>query len=380
MKILNVCDIMNPRHGGSIERAYQINKHLIDAGYDVDLLTTSWDIDYEYLRRLDCGEKYILQIYGNKNSKRPKIIPKGLFRWIKQNIEKYDVILVSRNWSLLASFVALMAKRKRIPYIYSPMGFVGTNNKSKLIKTIYRRLFTIRDIKNANSCIAVSKEEEIDLNRIIGNSTKTVRIPNGIIQEDFDYENIEEFRTRIYNDQRKVILFIGRMEPIKGVGLLIDAYSKLKVLHEEWCLVLIGTDTDYKKKMIEKTLDLKMSKNIYFINPLFAQDKSAAYNASELVVIPSLKDAMTIIAPEAACCGKPVLYTNTCDFPELAQNGGGLEVDPTVRSMQEGLLLITKPNFNRQEMGRRGHDYVVKNLQWRNLIKEYIKLIESTTK
>ena len=94
-------------------------------GYDVDLLTTSWNIDYEYISNITGGEKYILDVLGRTNSNNPKIIPKGIFKWIRHNIEKYDVIHVSRNWSLLASIVALMARNKGIPYIYSPMGFIG---------------------------------------------------------------------------------------------------------------------------------------------------------------------------------------------------------------------------------------------------------------
>ena len=91
MKILNVCDIMNPLYGGSVVRSFQISQHMIDAGYDVDLLTTSWNIDYKYISKITGGEKYILDVFGKTNSNNPKIIPKGLFKWIRQNIEKYDV-------------------------------------------------------------------------------------------------------------------------------------------------------------------------------------------------------------------------------------------------------------------------------------------------
>ena len=380
MKILNVCDIMNPLYGGSVVRSFQISQHMIDAGYDVDLLTTSWNIDYKYISKITGGEKYILDVFGKTNSNNPKIIPKGLFKWIRQNIEKYDVIHVSRNWSLLASIVALMARNKGIPYIYSPMGFIGSNNKSKLIKSLYRNFFTIPDIKNASSCIAVSKEEELDINSIIGNSKKTTLIPNGIILSDFDYQNNKLFRSEYKLDQRNIILFIGRMEPIKGIDLLIDAYSNLDSIHDDWCLVLIGTNTEFKKSMIKKTNELKMNNNIFFLDPLFSDKKSAAYHAAEVIAIPSVKDAMTIIAPEAACCKKPILYTNSCDFPDLAENGGGLEIDPSVNAIQKGLEKITQPNFNRKEMGLKGYNYVVKNFKWTELIKRYVLIFQSSIK
>ena len=377
MKILNVCDIMNPLYGGSIERAYQISKHMIDDGYDVDLLTTSWNIDHNYISNIG-GKKFILDVFGRKNSHNPKIIPKGIFKWIKFNIDKYDVIHVSRNWSLLASIVAMMARKKNIPYVYSPMGYVGSNNKSKLIKGLFRNLFTIPDIKGASACIAVSKEEEEDINNIVGNSNKTRLIPNGIILSSFDYQNNEAFRSENNLDQRNIILFIGRMESIKGVHLLIDAYSNLQEIHDSWCLAIIGTNTEYKKEMVNKTNELKMNGNIFFLDPLFSDKKSAAYHAAEVVAIPSLKDAMTIIAPEAACCKKPILYTNTCDFSGLAINGGGMEVDPSVDAIQSGLKAITRPDFNRIEMGQKGYNYVLKNFKWTELIKKYEELFKSS--
>jgi glycosyltransferase involved in cell wall biosynthesis len=89
---------------------------------------------------------------------------------------------------------------------------------------------------------------------------------------------------------------------------------------------------------------------------------------------------MTIIAPEAACCKKPILYTNSCDFPDLAENGGGLEVDPSVNAIQKGLEKITQPHFNRKEMGLKGYNYVVKNFKWTELIKRYVLIFQSSIK
>ena len=51
-----------------------------------------------------------------------------------------------------------------------------------------------------------------------------------------------------YGLDGKIVLFIGRMDPIKGVHLLVSAFSNLSETKKDWCLVLVGTETAYRKK------------------------------------------------------------------------------------------------------------------------------------
>lgn len=366
---------MNPLFGGSVERTYQISYQLNNLGHEVDLLTTKWNLDEDYVKTINGGKCHVLDAFAVRNGINPNLIPLGLNKWMNRNIKNYDVIHISRNWSLLSSLVAIRAHQKGVPYVYSPMGFVSILNGSKLLKKVYRAFLTIPNLKKASAILTVANQEREDIVELGIEPSKIHLIPNGVIPDNFSFRSDSLFRRTHNLDSRKIILFVGRMDPIKGVHILIDAFSQMKDIHNEWCLALIGTETSYKKEMEVKSKNLNMEENIFFLEPMFGDAKSSAYHAAEFITIPSLTDAMTIIAPEAGCCKKPVLYTNTCDFPELAKNGGGIEVAPTVSSIKEGLALMMRAD--RPSMGQRGHSHVIENYDWRNLALRYIKVFES---
>jgi glycosyltransferase involved in cell wall biosynthesis len=123
--------------------------------------------------------------------------------------------------------------------------------------------------------------------------------------------------------------------------------------------------------MERKVKRLNLQNAIHFLDPVFGREKSQAYYAAEFVVVPSIKDAMTIIAPEAACCSKPVLITRTADFGELAQCGGAIEVEPSIDGLSYGLDVLTSDTSDRTAMGRKGYDYVMKNYQWEHIASRY---------
>jgi glycosyltransferase involved in cell wall biosynthesis len=351
---------MNPIFGGgSTERTYQMSRCLALLGEQVDILTTNWHLDIEYISKLSKVNYHAVDAMYYRY-----LLPRGARKWLQENITHYDVVHLSKNWSLLAHIAGEIAASHNIPFVFSSMGFIAVHNRSRLLKQIYRKYFTIPMIKKANACIAVTNEERLDLINAGASSNKVHLIPNGIVPEDFLHKDDEHFRRQYKLDARKIILFIGRMDPIKGIHLIIDAFERNRTTLNDWLLLLVGTRTAYRREMEQKVTKLNLQNSILFLDPLFGKKKSEAYHASEFVVIPSIKDAMTIIAPEAACCAKPVLITKTSDFEELARSGGAVEVEPSVDGLSFGLDLLTSNACDRAAIGRKGYDCVMKKFQW----------------
>ena len=344
-------------------------------GTNVDILTTKWRLDKEWISNLPTGKGFFLTALHCRY-----LFPFGARKWLNKNILNYDVIHISKNWSLLASLAAYAAVRNNVPYVFSAMGFVAVHNRSKLLKYFYRKYITIPIIRYASACIAVTKEERLDLINAGATPEKVYLIPNGIIPENLLHKDDEGFRNRFTLNNRKIILFIGRMDPIKGVHLLIDAFNINRNLLIDWSLVLIGTQSAYRKDMERKVKESGLQDNILFIDPLFGKAKSEAYHAAEFVVVPSIKDAMTIIAPEAACCAKPVLITNTADFSELALCGGAIEVTPSIEGIADGLAFLADDSCDRIAMGKKGYDFVINNFAWDIMAVKYMDLFNSVSR
>ena len=84
-----------------------------------------------------------------------------------------------------------------------------------------------------------------------------------------------------------------------------------------------------------------------------------------------------IVAPEAACCAKPVLLTNTSGFGELAWCGGAVEVEPSIEGLSYGLDSLINNNCDRISMGKKGYNYVMNNFQWKQVALKYKELFQS---
>lgn len=375
MKILNVVDLMNQGSaGGSATRSYQMSRHLALGGEQVDILTTNWDLDIEYVTKLtEVNWHSVNAVYFRY------LFPLGAKAWLQKNISNYDVVHISKNWSVLASMAAAIAFEHNIPYVFSGMGLVEMQNRSRLLKRMYRKYLTIPMMRRAGACIAVTDDEKSDLVNAGVLPERVHVIPNGVVPDDLLHKDDEHFRLQHNLDDRKIMLFVGRMDPIKGVDLIIDAFEKNRAKLSNWMLVLVGTETAYRKQMQEKVGMLNLTGSIRFLNPLFGKEKSEAYHAAEFIVIPSIKDAMTIIAPEAACCSKPVLITNTSEFPELAKCGGAVEVAPTVDGLLNGLNILTSDECDRVEIGKKGYEFVVKNFRWENLAMRYMDVFHAVS-
>jgi glycosyltransferase involved in cell wall biosynthesis len=375
MKILNVIDLMNPGSGGgATTRSYDMSRFLALRGANIDVLTTNWDLEIEYVAKLREVNWHSVNAVHFRY-----LFPFGAKAWLRSNISNYDVVHISKNWSVLASLAANAAYENDIPYVFSGMGLVSMRSRSRMLKWLYTKYLSIPMMRRASSCIAVTIEEKTALIKAGVSENRVHVIPNGVVLDDLLHKDNSHFRIQHHLDERKIMLFVGRMDSVKGVDILIDAFEKNRLKLKDWILVLVGTDTLYRMQMQEKVIALNLSNNVHFLNPLFGKEKSEAYHAAEFVVIPSIKDAMTIIAPEAACCAKPVLLTNTCDFGELANCGGAIEVDPTIDGLTYGLDILTNDSFDRAGMGKKGYEYVTNKFRWENLAGTYIDIFESAS-
>jgi len=370
MRILMVHDTVNPLHGGSIERSMQIGKALFDRGHRIDLLTLRKDFDKDYAKRNGVTNYFLLN-----SIKINYLIPLFNFKRISSICSEYDVIHISKNWSLLAFFISIIAKNRKIPFIFSPMGWVTfKNNKSVFFKNIYFRFCTKYILKNCITCITVSNIEYNDCKKIINN---VIKIPNGFDKIQFESPILNNFKINFNLFNKKTFLFLGRMHPIKGVDILIESFINLHEINRDWQLVLIGPRNDYRIILEDIAKSSVCNESIFFLDPLFDEQKIQAYYSCDVFVVPSRYDAMTIVAVEAAACGKPIIITETSDFNELNENGGSIQVAATIEGITFALKkAINSTNEDLITTGTKAKIFVNDKYEW-NI---QIDLIESVFK
>lgn len=127
-----------------------------------------------------------------------------------------------------------------------------------------------------------------------------------------------------FKANRKAFLFVGRLYPLKGIDLLIKAFTKTYKDHPEWCLILVGNEKEgynYRKLVS----DLGVESQVLFRGVIPAQNISSAYYACEIFVLPSRYDGWGMVVNEAICCGLPVIVSDAVGAStHLATKDNGL--------------------------------------------------------
>jgi glycosyltransferase involved in cell wall biosynthesis len=205
-------------------------------------------------------------------------------------------------------------------------------------------------------------------------SEKIVVLPNGIAESDFVSKNTDEFRKKYSLGARRFILFVGRLNLIKGPDLLLHAFCALKDKIPEVDLVFAGPDGGMLQQLREITEHQGMNNRVHFVGYLGGAEKSDACHAAQLLVVPSRHEAMSIVAIEAGMCGTPVVLTDQCGFEQVQEIGGGWVVPATVEGLTQGLLKVLSQPDLIKPAGLNIRRFVVQYFTWNTVVLSYINL------
>ncbi len=374
MKILNVLSSMDPVAGGGImERIHQLSRQLIQKGHQCAILATAKGWSQEFIDKIEGLEAVSLPCLSERF-----MIPEGAGKWLDENIRRFDIVHLAGNWSPINVTAHKAARKHKSPYVFSAMGWLKIDGRSKLIKHIFRFLWTRQILLDANAVIAISPREIEDYKRFNVPKEKIRFIPNGIVTEGLGAKDDNAFRERYGLDNRKIILFIGRLSPIKGADLLVEAFSFIAGAFPDYQLLIFGNDHGGFQSQLERKIEaFNMRNSIKIFPPIFGAEKSWAYHAAELFVIPSRFDTMTIVALEAAACGCPVLLTDQCDFAAIGEHGGGLIVSCEAPAIAGGMHKLLNNPVELKQMGAAAGKYILKNYHWDKISDDFIRLFQN---
>ncbi|MFA6901880.1 MAG: glycosyltransferase [Gallionellaceae bacterium] len=371
IRILNVNDTLDLRSGGgTAERTFQMSRFLARQGAVCEVLTiNSEQLDASRIAALKPSKVTVLQYFWRRFR-----VPLWNWKLIRQAVDDADIIHLMGHWSILNALVYVAARRSAKPYVICPAGALPLFGRSKWLKRCYNFLVGNGIVRNASAWIAVTKGEFDHFESYgIASSLVTV-IPNGVSEEDFPVMDVTAFKRRCSLPDEPIILFMGRLNPIKGPDLLLDAFISARNSFSNFHLVFAGPDggmlTTLKKVAVQKGV----SEFVHFLGFVSGADKVAAYRMANLLVVPSRQEAMSIVAVEAGFCGTPVMLTDQCGFGEIKSIDSRLEVPATVSGIASGLTSLLSDSSNLAAMSQSWSVFVKQRYSWSSLAPEYVKL------
>jgi glycosyltransferase involved in cell wall biosynthesis len=305
MRILNVNATLDPiQGGGMMERTVQMSRALAAAGHKCTILTLDLGLTPERVATFSG-----IQIVALRCLFRRFYLPALSLTTIRQVVASVDIVHLMGPWSLLNVLVYHCVRKLAKPYVICPAGALPIFGRSKWSKRAYSSLFGKRIMLNANRCIAITRDELTFLHRYGVRMDRTVVIPNGIDLSAYAARDQRAFRLAYHIPDVPVLLFVGRLNPIKGPDLLLAAFCAVqeKIPHH---LVFAGPDGGMRISMMKTVAECGVGARVHFTGHLGGAEKSAAYHAADLLVVPSRSEAMSIVALEAGATGTPVLLTD----------------------------------------------------------------------
>jgi glycosyltransferase involved in cell wall biosynthesis len=370
MRVLNVNILLDSAiGGGTAERTFQMSRALTKAGVECTILTTSLGLTPKRIAELSGVNVIVLPLLIKRF-----YIPKFSYRMIRDIVKDIDIIHLMNHWTLLNALIYLIARRLKKPYVVCPAGALQIYGRSSLFKNFYNLIIGKKIIRNANSYVAIGANEISQFQDYGVEAHNVTLIPNGVNAEDYQVTENGGFRTKYGLDNNPFILFMGRLNSIKGPDLLLQAFCMTKDELKNFHLVFAGPDGEMLAELQKLAAEFGAKDRIHFVGYLNGLDKYQAYHAAELLVIPSRQEAMSIVVLEAGITGTPVLLTDQCGFSEVDQIGGGKVVPASIEGLQKGLIEVLYNRDGLKSMGENLRQYTVEHFSWDSVIQKYLNL------
>ncbi|RUT04626.1 glycosyl transferase [Dulcicalothrix desertica PCC 7102] len=370
MKILLVIPGIGDVYGGTSKVAIEFAQALGKLGIDIDIVTTNAngleDLDVPLRTWLNQG-LYRLQYFPRWHIGDYKLST-SLTKWLFKNVASYDLVHTIAVFSYPVSITHLACKINRVPYINSPHGMLepwALSHKSWK-KKLYYSLIEKAALDNA-SAIQMLNQAEAQNAEPLHLKAPLVTVPNGINCQEFQLQhNPKAFYEQFPHTRDKaLILFLGRIDPKKGLDLLAPAFAKALSKFSNAHLIVAGPDSIGFLPTVQNYFAEEGCLNaVTFTGMLTGAMKYAALAAASIYVAPSYSEGFSMSVLEAMASGLPCVITKGCNFPEAANNQAALVVDIESSAIANALIDCLSNPEQAKIMGERARQLVFEKYTW----------------
>ena len=336
MKVLHVIPSVSPKHGGPSAALPAMARALIAQDVEVTIATTDDDgcgcrlpVPIGTLTNDADGAK---RIHFRKSTEFYKV-SLGLGRWLQRSVGEFDVVHVHALFSYASGAAARAAKAADVPYVVRPLGVLnrwGMENRRRMVKhwslrfvemPVLRGAAMIHYTANAERREAAAAHPEIA-------GMKSIVIPLPV-----DLADVEQATSPAAADGvgkgGPVILFLSRIDPKKGVELLLWAFQEVQREVAGAVLMLAGDgEREYIEGLKKEADRLGIGQSVVWAGFLAGEAKARALRGATVFVLPSYSENFGIAAAEALAAGVPSILSGNVAVADDAKAADAALVVP----------------------------------------------------
>ena len=259
-------------------------------------------------------------------------------------------------WLMPNIYAGRAAAKARVPLVISPRGMFSPEALaySRWRKRLFWVLLQRSSVMSAKCLHATSEKESADI-RAQGVRAPVCIIPNGI--------DVLSAPASGKPQTERVLLFLGRLHPVKRVENLLRSWLAVKDRFPGWRLEIAGPSEPSYVAMLKKLAN--GAERTTFSGPLFGEAKQAAYRRASLYVLPSASENFGITIAESLAAGTPVITTRGTPWSALADEKAGWWIDHGEAALTSALTeALAKEPAALYAMGERGTRWMERSFSW----------------
>ncbi|MEI9478040.1 MAG: glycosyltransferase family 4 protein, partial [Deltaproteobacteria bacterium] len=275
-----------------------------------------------------------------------------------------DVVVTNTE---IVTVGGIAARILGIPHlqVFHSLLFKYRKERVALIIRLYARWLS----SFANRFIAVSETVKQMLTEYSIESDKVAVVPNGFDVQDIRRKSELPLPANVQNlicERYPVLVSVGRIAPMKGQDILIEAMNSLRVSYPlSRCLIVgrVGSEDSiedvvrFNQRLIQRIEVCRLQDYVHFIGEV--DYVPALLDHSDVYIHPSWTESFSRVVAEALICGKPVVCTSAGALPEVVGPRGAVFVEPgNAEALAQGVVRVLREKSIRQDMVSFGRAYV----------------------
>jgi glycosyltransferase involved in cell wall biosynthesis len=275
---------------------------------------------------------------------RPYTASAGLLAWLVRHGSDYQIIHIHGLFSFPSTIASLVARMAHVPYFVQPHGSLGAwgfAQRRPVLKQASFRCIERAMIDRAGSLYLNTESEELEV-RQLGIDRPVDIVPYAMALPRVDRTVFTARFRQAYPQLRskQILLFLSRIDPKKGVDILLQAFQRIHADNPMVALVIVGDgQPEYLRKVKADVRNLGLDESVHFTGFLSGEAKWAAIAAADLYVLPSYSENFGIAVIEAMSGGTPVVVTRGAAVSQFVETaGGGAIADCTSDSLSQVIL------------------------------------------
>ncbi len=369
MKILHVTPAYVPAwgYGGPIETVSALCRQLAAQGHDVLVLTTNANggdrvLNVDTQHEVTLADRLRVRYCGRW---RPHTVAPAILWRLPGYVRWADVVHLTGVYSFPTIPTLLACRLLGKPLVWSPRGSLHRwpGVRRRTAKAVWETVCAAVSPRTRQLHVTSEKEARASEARLPG--FRAIVVPNGVEAVDVEH--------RVKRDGALRLLYLGRLDPIKGLENLVAACARLASQSLPWSLTIAGPgDPRYHATLAAEVERYGLHGRVRFVDEVRDERKWQLFRESDVVVLPSFSENFGMAVAEALAVGVPVIASTGTPWRRVEEVGCGLWVDNDPESLARAISKLSRANLG--EMGLRGRAWMRREFSWDGRARQMAEL------